>query len=79
MSYFFEQKVFGIQYLNAKISNIVVEGYFVKEIFQEKERIIVLKKNKNDEICKTLQNRTILSKYDKYNLVLTLRQRLNVE
>ena len=41
MSYFFEQKVFGIQYLNAKISNIVVEGYFVKEIFQEKERIIV--------------------------------------
>lgn len=72
MSYFFEQKVFGIQYLNAKISNIVVEGYFVKEIFQEKERIIVLKKNKNDEICKTLQNRTILSKYDKYNLVLTL-------
>ena len=54
MSYFFEQKVFGIQYLNAKISNIVVEGYFVKEIFQEKERIIVLKKNKNDEIRKTL-------------------------
>ena len=72
MSYFFEQKVFGIQYLNAKISNIVVEGYFVKEIFQEKERIIVLKKNKNDEIRKTLQNRTILSKYDKYNLVFTL-------
>ena len=72
MSYFFEQKVFGIQYLNAKISNIVVEGYFVKEIFQEKERIIVLKKNKDDEISKTLQNRTILSKYDKYNLVFTL-------
>lgn len=58
MSYFFEQKVFGIQYLNAEISNIVVEGYFVKEIFQEKERIIVLKKIKTMKLvklCKIVQ------------------------
>lgn len=71
MDYYPGQKVFGIQYLNAEISNIVVEGYFVKEILQEK-RIIVLKKNKEDKIHNTLQNRTILSKYDKYNLVFTL-------
>lgn len=70
--FYTDQLVFGIEYINSKpFEPHLIDGYFFKEIFQNGERIIVLKKEKNTKVYSKLQNKRILNTPSNYDLILT--------
>ncbi len=76
--FYTDQLVFGIEYINSKpFEPHLIDGYFFKEIFQNGERIIVLKKEKNTKVYSKLQNKRILNTPSNYDLILTTRELSN--